>query len=154
MGTGVPRTDGKPAFVTAPRMLTMAGGEPAWLTTATTDERSNGQKPPGYSYFNSLAIPWAQLSIVLRVDSAAQQRFIDTVRTTPEHDGRLVLPRSAAAADLSTPALNLRNVADAHGRTTDPDTIAGRAAAAGPATPSRTAGAPAPPKRSRPPDSP
>ncbi|GIJ49324.1 hypothetical protein Val02_62100 [Virgisporangium aliadipatigenens] len=124
MGQGELGTGGKALYLMAPRMLTLAGGEPAWLATGTTDDVHNGERPPGYGYHNTLVIPWAQVSIDLRFDGAAQRRFIDTVRTTPEHDGRLVLPKSVAVATLDPPAPDPRTVPDTHRKTTDPNTIA------------------------------
>ncbi|MEV4759491.1 hypothetical protein AB0J86_30965 [Micromonospora sp. NPDC049559] len=85
--------------VEAPHMLTLPGGEPGWLVTDTASERGKA------NYDNTLVLPWSQLSITLRVDGVAQQRFIDSIRTTPRPTTRLALPATAAEAELSLPPL-------------------------------------------------
>lgn len=103
--------------VTAPRMITLAGGEPAFLQFGP----DNNPFPGGS---NTLVLPWEQLFIYLRVGGATQQGFIDSLQTTPEHNGLLVLPANPGFAQWSAPDRKVRPVAQDYGRTTDPNTIA------------------------------
>jgi hypothetical protein len=104
--------------VSTPRQITLRGGEPAWLDWDTIAERLQ-PRPDAHAEFNRLLLPWSKVSIMLRVDGPAQQRIIDSIRTSPAPASRLVLPAAAGLAELTTP-----DAPREYASITDPATIA------------------------------
>lgn len=79
-------------------MVTLTGGEPGWLDALPKDAVATGR--PDYGH-NRLLLPWSKLSIVLRGGAAEQQRVIDSIRTRPGPEKRLVLPDTVRHAELT-----------------------------------------------------
>lgn len=109
--------DGK-NIVYPPVSVTLAGGEPAWLTDAMdSDEMKPGRYPEG-NYFDQMLLPWSGVLVVFRESEPASQRILDAIRTSPGGGGALTLPATALTVELTMPG------ASAHGSSKDPATAA------------------------------
>lgn len=103
-------------IVQPPTAVTLRGGEPVWLMHPLND-RSSG------AYWNVLALPWSGVSVQLRVDGPEQRHIIQSMASEPREAGPLVLPQTAASAELTTPDASGKITAAGHRKIKDPTAI-------------------------------
>jgi hypothetical protein len=83
-----------------PSPYTLRGGAPAWLAEPVTAEDNEPPgKGAGYSYTNTLIVPWSKV-VVLLVGPGPQQQLLDSISVTPSPAPdvsccRTTLPRPA-----------------------------------------------------------
>jgi hypothetical protein len=112
--------------ISIPKMITLPGGEPAWQTLGSPGLPNTAHDPHGYQ--NWLTLPWSNVLISLRGDRTEQQKVINSMRSKPVKATRLVLPKTAKAAELAIvertiPVTATQTPPDGDGRSTDPKTI-------------------------------
>jgi hypothetical protein len=86
-----------------PSPYTLRGGAPAWLAEPVTDE-SNVPKGAGYSYTNTMIVPWSKVMVLFAVPGPQQQQIIDSISVTPSpRPGRLLFQDNVSSASLVRP---------------------------------------------------
>lgn len=99
---------------------TVRGGEPVWMMYGFDEEM--GQAPE-YDYWNVLTFPWSTVSIQLRLEGPLQRQVVESMLSDPPQAGTLVLPATAATAELTAPDAAGRLTVAGHRKTTDRATI-------------------------------
>jgi hypothetical protein len=86
-----------------PSPYTLRGGAPAWLTRPVDDESLDPRgKADGYSYTNTLIVPWSKVMVIFGVPGSRQQRILDSISVAESPGtGRLALTDTVTEADLT-----------------------------------------------------
>ncbi|XVU23592.1 hypothetical protein ACQPZJ_41085 [Actinoplanes sp. CA-054009] len=95
--------DLKGVAISSPVSITLPGGEPVWMANELDSEMLQPKSYEGFSYLNRLLLPWSGVEVVLRLDGAADQKIIDSMRSSPGQARVLVLPERASSVELTLP---------------------------------------------------
>jgi hypothetical protein len=83
-----------------PSMITLPGGEPAWLGPST---RSRNPQTNKLEYHTVMVMPWSLVTYRMFADIPAYRQLLRPSRTVPISAGVLALPGTAARAYFSGP---------------------------------------------------
>ncbi|MCW2143577.1 hypothetical protein [Actinoplanes cyaneus] len=120
-GTLIPAKEGNgtspfdSGIITSPVSITLAGGEPGWLSSDLDSAEMKTGRFPANNYHNELLLPWSQVLVQLRMDGTADRRIIESIRSSPRRGGVLTLPAKVESVNLI--------LSDGYGKKSDPPTV-------------------------------
>jgi hypothetical protein len=91
----------KGSITRPPAMVTLPGGEPAWLSDREGLDVAASQVPEGRGFLAGLLLPWSQVGLTFRVDGPTTERFLASMSNNPAGAGALALPGTAARAEMT-----------------------------------------------------